>query len=106
MLLSPYYTSLSPYYTLLHVLHSPIFVFFLSLPFSFTGVGAGGTFLAGVSEGAGLGTLAAAADAAAPPAAHLSVLGDARRRVYGAVAVVANVAGVALALSAVALAMT
>lgn len=78
----------------------------LQLPFSSTGIGTGGTFLAGVSEGARFRTLAAAADAAAPSTAHLTVLGDARRRVCGAVAVVANVAGVALALSAVTLAMT
>lgn len=75
-------------------------------PFRSAGIRAGGTFLTGVSECPGLRALTAAADAASPPAAHLSVLRDAGRRLRGAVTVVADVAGVALTLPAVTFAMT
>jgi len=76
------------------------------VPLGAAGVGAGGALLAGVPEGAGLGAPAAAAHAAAAPAAHLAVGADAGRRLRGAVAVVAHVAGVALALAAVAFTVT
>ena len=76
------------------------------LPLGATGVGAGGAFLTGFSEGSRLGAQAAAAHAAAPAAAHLAVVGHARRRRRGTVAVVADEVGVALALAAVALAVT
>lgn len=76
------------------------------LPFGVAGVGAGGTFLAGVSEGTRLAALTAAAHTTATPAAHLSVVRDAGGRLRGAVAVVADVAGVTLTLPAVTLTVT
>ena len=73
------------------------------LPLGAAGVGAGGALLTGVPEGPGLGAVAVAAHAAAPAAAQLPVVGQARGGLRGAVAVVSDVAGVALALPAVAL---
>lgn len=77
-----------------------------ALPLRAAGVGAGGALLAGVPEGARLRTLAAAAHTLASAAAHLAVVRNAGRRLRGAVAVVADVAGVALTLPAVTLAVT
>lgn len=78
----------------------------LTSPLRSTGIRAGGTFLTGVSECPGLRALTAAADAASPSAAHLSILRDAGRRLRGAVAVVADVASVALTLPTVTFAVT
>lgn len=78
----------------------------LKLPFSTTGVRAGGAFFTGVSKGSRLCTLAAAAHAVASPAAHLPVVCNAGRRLGGAVTVVADVSSVALALPTVTFPMT
>lgn len=77
-----------------------------AFPLGATGVGAGGTFLAGVSKRSGLAALTAATDAAPSAAAHLPVIGDAGGRLRGTVAVVTDVAGVTFTLSTVTLAVT
>lgn len=77
-----------------------------TLPLRATGVGAGGAFFTGLSEGPRLCALTAAAHAVSSPAAHLPVIRDAGRRLCGAVAVVADVTGVALTFPAVALTTT
>lgn len=75
-------------------------------PLGAAGVGAGGAFFTGVPESPRLRALTAPAHALAPPTAHGPIVCDAGRRLRGAVAVVANVAGVAFALTTVTLAVT
>ena len=75
-------------------------------PFGAAGVGAGGAFVAGISERSRLRALAAAAHAVSSAAAHLPVVRHAGPRLHGAVAVVADVAGVALTLPAVTFSVT
>lgn len=65
--------------------------------------GPGGTLLTSLSKSPGLSTLTPPTDAGAAAAAHLPVAGHAAAGLGGAVAVVPDVARVALALPAVTL---
>lgn len=74
-----------------------------NLPLGAAGVGAGGALVAGVPKGPRLRALTATTHTAAPAAAHLPVVRNAGRHLCRAVAVVADVAGMAFTLPAVTL---
>lgn len=76
------------------------------VPLSVAGIRAGGAFLTGVSERTRLRALTATTHAAAPPAAHLPIVRNARRRLGGAVTVVTDVTGVTFTFPTVTLAVT
>lgn len=77
----------------------------LWVPFSATDAWAGGTFLTRLSKSPWLGALTLPTDTGAPAAAHLPITGNTAVRLSGTVAVVPDVAGMALALPAVTLSM-
>lgn len=78
----------------------------LKVPFSAADTRAGGTFITSVSKGTRFRALTCPTNAVASAAAHLAVIGKTPVRLCRAIAVVPNVAMVALAFPTVALAMT